>query len=194
MPKQTQFSQTYYDKANEADAFKDYAPFRYGQVESDEDLVERTTRLRKELDPILVDIVDGGIDLLFCNEDEARAFTGLDDRSEATAALADRVPRVCVTLGAEGTLIIDGDGAPQIVEGFDAQAIDTTGAGDTFAGGVLYGLTHGLTLPQSAVLGNYGAAIVVSSFGPRLAAPLGDLIDDILARPAPPVTSSEVRR
>ena len=139
-------------------------------------------------------IVDGGIDLLFCNEDEARAFTGLDDRTEAAAALADRVPRVCVTLGAEGTLIIDGDGAPQIVEGFDAQAIDTTGAGDTFAGGVLYGLTHGLTLPQSAVLGNYGAAIVVSSFGPRLATPLGDLIDDILARRAPPVTSSEVRR
>lgn len=62
MPKQTQFSQTYYDKADEADAFKDYAPFRYGQVESDEDLVERTTRLRKELDPILVDIVDGGIE------------------------------------------------------------------------------------------------------------------------------------
>ena len=107
---------------------------------------------------------------------------------------SDRVPRVCVTLGAEGTLIINGDGAPQIVEGFDAQAIDTTGAGDTFAGGVLYGLTHGLTLPQSAVLGNYGAAIVVSSFGPRLAAPLGDLIDDILARRAPPMTSSEVRR
>ena len=68
--------------------------------------------------------------------------------------------------------------------------MDTTGAGDTFAGGVLYGLANSLSLEQSAVLGNYGAALVVSAFGPRPSAPLNDLIDDILARRAPlPVAS-----
>jgi sugar/nucleoside kinase (ribokinase family) len=137
-------------------------------------------------------IVDGGVDRLFCNEDEARAFTGLDDRAAAARALADRVPRVCVTLGADGALVIDGDSAPQIVEGFAARAVDTTGAGDTFAGGVLYGLTHGLSLEQSAVLGNYGAAIVVSSFGPRPTVRLDERIDDILARRAPPTISWQV--
>ncbi|MDA0336801.1 MAG: adenosine kinase [bacterium] len=130
-------------------------------------------------------IMESGIDLLFCNEDEARAFTGLDDRAAAAGALAQRVPRVCVTLGPDGALIIDGDGRPEIVAGFATRAIDTTGAGDTFAGGVLYGLTHGLSLSQSALLGNYGAAHVVSAFGPRPTALLADHIDDILARRAP---------
>ncbi|HCL29941.1 MAG TPA: adenosine kinase [Candidatus Latescibacteria bacterium] len=135
-------------------------------------------------------LVEAGVDLLFCNEDEARAFTGLDDRVAASLALAARVARVCVTLGADGALVIDGNGTAQLVPGFPAQAVDTTGAGDTFAGGVLYGLANSLSLEQSAVLGNYGAALVVSAFGPRPSAPLNDLIDDILARRAPlPVAS-----
>jgi sugar/nucleoside kinase (ribokinase family) len=129
-------------------------------------------------------ILDDGIDLLFCNEDEAKAYTGLDDRHAAARELATRAPRVCVTLGADGALVIDGDGTPELIEGFPAHPVDTTGAGDTFAGGVLYGLTHGLTLSQSALLGNYGAAIVVSAFGPRPPV-LASQIDDILARRAP---------
>jgi len=56
------FSQTYYEKANEEEAFKDYAPFRYGQVQLDPAAEERIQALRRELDPILVDIVDGGIE------------------------------------------------------------------------------------------------------------------------------------
>lgn len=130
-------------------------------------------------------LLEPGVDLLFCNEDEARAFTGEQDREAAARALSAIVPRVCVTLGADGALVIDGDSVPQLVEGFPARAIDTTGAGDTFAGGVLFGLTHGISLAQSAVLGNYGAAIVVSAFGPRPTAPLSELIDDILLRRAP---------
>lgn len=130
-------------------------------------------------------IVARGVDLLFCNEDEARAYTGLDDRNDAAQALAALVPRVCVTLGADGALVIDGDGKTELVQGFPADAVDTTGAGDTFAGGVLYGLTHGLSLAQSAILGNYGAALVVSVFGPRPAAGLAEQVEDILARRAP---------
>jgi len=130
-------------------------------------------------------LLEGQIDLLFCNEDEARACTGLSDRAAAACALATRVPRVCVTLGADGALIIDGDNKPEYVDGFATKAVDTTGAGDTFAGGVLYGLTHGMSLGQSAVLGNYGASIVVSAFGPRPTAQLAGQVDDILARRAP---------
>ena len=57
-----QFSQTYYDKADEAVAFQDYAPFRYGRVAQDPAAISRIDALRKTLDPILVDIVDGGIE------------------------------------------------------------------------------------------------------------------------------------
>lgn len=131
-------------------------------------------------------VIDAGIDLLFCNEDEARALTGLDDREAATRALAERCGRVCVTLGPDGALVVDSGAAPEHVAGFDAHAIDTTGAGDTFAGGVLYGLSQDLPLNKAAILGNYGAAVVVSVFGPRPPAALADLVDDILRRQAPP--------
>ena len=57
-----EFSQTYYDKADEQTAFADYADYRYGKVDRDPDYLERITRARKDLDPILVDIVDGGIE------------------------------------------------------------------------------------------------------------------------------------
>jgi len=56
------FSQTYWEKANEEEAFKDYAPFRYGTATRDPAEAARIKTIRQELDPILVDIVDGGIE------------------------------------------------------------------------------------------------------------------------------------
>ncbi len=56
------FPESYYAKADEDEAFKDYAPFRYGRVEVDSDHAARIEKKRRELDPILVDIVDGGIE------------------------------------------------------------------------------------------------------------------------------------
>ncbi|HTY55937.1 MAG TPA: hydantoinase B/oxoprolinase family protein [Candidatus Binataceae bacterium] len=58
----TEFSKTYFEKADEENAFKDYAPFRYGKVKLDASDEQRIRELRKDLDPILVDIVDGGIE------------------------------------------------------------------------------------------------------------------------------------
>lgn len=144
-------------------------------------------------DPFVVDafrghfqtLIEAGVDLLFCNEDEARAFTGLEDRESAARALAGGGARVCVTLGPDGALTIEADSSMTAVTGFDAMAVDTTGAGDTFAGGVLFGLTHGLDLAASALLGNYAAAVVVSAFGPRLSVDLADQIPAILERRAP---------
>jgi hypothetical protein len=56
-----EFSKSYFEKADEEQAFKDYAPFRYGTVKR-EPADEERIRLRRDLDPILVDIVDGGIE------------------------------------------------------------------------------------------------------------------------------------
>ena len=130
-----------------------------------------------------------GVDLLFCNEEEAAVFTGLDDREEAARRLADRVSRVLVTLGAGGTLTAEGGSPPRLVPGVGTTAVDTTGAGDTFAGGVLHGLSRGLSLEEAAKLGNYAAATVVSVFGPRLTTDIGPLVEEILEDRAPaPVT------
>lgn len=57
-----EFSQTYHDKADEQTAFADYAEYRYGKVERDPTYLDRINRARRGLDPILVDIVDGGIE------------------------------------------------------------------------------------------------------------------------------------
>jgi fructokinase len=134
-------------------------------------------------------LIDSGIDLLFCNEDEAKALSGSDDRDTAVSTVAGRAASVCVTLGADGALVASPEAQSASVSGHATAAVDTTGAGDTFAGGVLFGLTHGHDLEASARLGSYAAAVVVSVFGPRLGVDLASLTDDILGDRAPaPVT------
>ena len=91
-----------------------------------------------------------------------------------------------MTLGAGGALTAEGGSPLRLVQGVEALAVDTTGAGDTFAGGVLYGLASGFSLEDSARLGNYAAAAVVSVFGPRLEIAMGPLVDEILQDRAPP--------
>ncbi|MDP6700524.1 MAG: PfkB family carbohydrate kinase, partial [Candidatus Latescibacteria bacterium] len=126
------------------------------------------------------ELVEEGVDLLFCNEEEAYAFTGTDARQAATAALSAAVPAACITCGADGAILCDKDGTVHI-PGVHVDAVDTTGAGDLFAGGALYGLSHGLSPADSARLGSYAAAQVVARFGPRLEDSLADRIDGILA-------------
>lgn len=121
-----------------------------------------------------------GVDLLFCNAEEALASTGLSDRETAGAALASQVGTAYVTCGADGALVY-ADRTPCQVPGIPVQAIDTNGAGDLFAGGVLYGLSHGYSPLDAARLGCYAAAQVVTRFGPRLEQSLADRIDSILS-------------
>ena len=131
---------------------------------------------RARFDALLQD----GVDLLFCNEEEALASTGTSDRETAGAALASQVGTTYVTCGADGALVYAA-GAHDQVPGVPVQAIDTNGAGDLFAGGVLYGLSHGYSPLDAARLGCYAAAQVVTRFGPRLEQSLADRIDHILS-------------
>ena len=124
------------------------------------------------------------VDLLLCNEDEACALTGEDERSSACRALARSATRVCVTCGADGACLLDGgDERLEHVDAFPVEAVDTTGAGDAFAGGVLFGLTHGHSLRDAAMLGSYAAAEVVSAYGPRLERSLTADVPEILKGP-----------
>ena len=124
---------------------------------------------------------DRGVDLLFCNEEEARAYTGQAERETACRSLAADVGTSCVTCGAEGAILY-AQGRRIQIPGFRVEAVDTTGAGDLFAGGVLFGITNGFSLEKAGKLGSYAAAQVVAQYGPRLRHPLGDEIGSILAR------------
>lgn len=120
-------------------------------------------------------LIEGGVDLLFCNDVEARAWTGVDGIDDACGALAGQVSRFAVTCGADGARVHDGERQHQ-VEGIKVKAIDTNGAGDAFAGAFLYGLTHGHDTVRSGRLANFAASRVVSRYGPRLE---GSLEDDV---------------
>ncbi|MFH1574148.1 MAG: adenosine kinase [Acidobacteriota bacterium] len=128
-----------------------------------------------------VALVEKGVDLLFCNEEEARAYTGHTDPETACRALAAAVGTSCVTCGAEGAIFYAQDRRIQI-PGVQIEAVDTTGAGDLFAGGVLFGITHGFSLEEAGKLGSHAAAQVVAQYGPRLQRSLREEIGAILAR------------
>ncbi len=117
----------------------------------------------------LKEVVGDGVDLLFCNEEEAMTFTGTATTGDAFQALKAIAQEFVVTRGAEGALVWDGSGVIEI-EPVPTKAIDTNGAGDLFAGAFLYGLTHGLSHAQAGRLASHAASAVVSKFGPRLEA------------------------
>lgn len=115
----------------------------------------------------LKSVIGDGIELIFCNKDEALAFTGAADLSEAAESLKPYAKTFAITDGAKGATIFDGNSLLQ-VSGFKAKAIDTNGAGDMFAGAFLYAITSGASYSKAAELANQAAAMVVERFGPRL--------------------------
>jgi len=102
----------------------------------------------------LGELVDSYVDILLANEDEARAFTGLDDEHEALQALAERAEYAVLKIGKRGSLIAHQSDIVTISARGDGSAIDTTGAGDLWASGFLYGLVNGLSLESSGELGS----------------------------------------
>ena len=121
-------------------------------------------------------LIDGGvIDVLFANEDEATTFTGREDFDDAIADLADRVPLVTVTRGAAGA-VVAGDGSTVEVPAGPVEKVeDTTGAGDLYAAGFLFGLARGADGETCARLGALAAAEVISHLGARPQADLAAL-------------------
>ena len=112
-------------------------------------------------------VVNDFCDLVFCNADEVKQFfeaTSLEACAEQLKLLVDMA---YITDGANGCTVVTRDGTVH-VPGFKINALDTVGAGDAFAGGVLYGLTNGLTPTQSARWGNYFASRIVEVQGARL--------------------------
>ena len=118
--------------------------------------------------PLLQEIVPQYVDILFCNASEAEAFTGEEPRA-AIRSLAGLVDTVAITLGKEGALIGHQADVFQ-VEAEGGKPIDTTGAGDNFAAGFLYGLSVGATWEQAARIGSCLAGEVIRVIGPQIPA------------------------
>ncbi len=117
----------------------------------------------------LKDMLGTQIDLLFCNETEAKTWAETESIDTAVTELR-RVSRTfAITLGSEGSLVYDGAELHRI-EPHRVTAIDTNGAGDMYAGAFLYAITHGYSYAQAGELASVASAQVVAQYGPRLAA------------------------
>ena len=115
----------------------------------------------------MVSVVGTGVDLLFCNEEEAMLYTQKDNLTEAKEALKKVAKKFVITLGENGALIFDGDTFIN-VDPYAVQAIDTNGAGDLFAGAFIYGITNGKSYADAGKLASLASSKVVTQFGPRL--------------------------
>ena len=112
-------------------------------------------------------ILNKGIDILFCNEEEALLYSGSTEIGHALNFLLELSSLVIVTRGSKGSLIVS-NGEKIKIDPYPADALDTVGAGDTFAGTFLYGINNNLSLRKSGDLASAMSSKVVSKLGPRL--------------------------
>ncbi|MEM7092465.1 MAG: adenosine kinase [Actinomycetota bacterium] len=122
-------------------------------------------------------LLDGEIDILFGNEEELLALTKASSHDEAIEAVRGRCEILCATMGENGSVIVTADETIQIPVVPVDDVVDTTGAGDQYAAGVLFGLARGMGLAESGMLGSKAAAEVIAHLGPRPEIALSELLD-----------------
>jgi hypothetical protein len=114
-----------------------------------------------------LDVVLEKSDLIFCNELEAKTYANTHSVNEAFNVLTSKFKNIAMTMGAEGSLVKWDDQVYEI-PAYKTKAIDTTGAGDMYAAGFMYGITHANNPVKAGHLGSISASKVVSQYGARL--------------------------
>ena len=115
----------------------------------------------------VTDMVGDGVDLLFCNEQEAMTWTGLASIEDALSALSNTARQWVCTRGKDGASVFDGQTRID-VPGRIATPVDTNGAGDMFAGAFLFGQASGWDFERSARFGVHTSGYLITQYGPRL--------------------------
>ncbi len=166
------------------DVFKDFdILYIEGYLITDFLLVEKTCRIAREQNMTIAldlasynvveehlnefkSIVKSYVDILFANEDEAGMFTGLGPQKALEKMSEDTLISVVKT-GASGSLLRKGE-ETVIVKPLPVKCIDTTGAGDLYACGFLYGFAKNLGLEKCGILGSVMAGNVIETMGPKI--------------------------
>lgn len=123
----------------------------------------------------LLGFIENQVDLLFANEAEVTALFETDDFDVAVAALRERVTLAAVTRSEKGSVILSKGERLTVAAEPVEKVVDTTGAGDQYAAGFMFGLSRGRPLQQCGKLASLAAAEVISHYGPRPQVSLQDL-------------------
>jgi sugar/nucleoside kinase (ribokinase family) len=121
-------------------------------------------------------LIEDHVDILFANEAEIASLTESQDFEASAEAIKGRCEVAVLTRGAKGAVILSQGERFEVSAEPVSKVVDTTGAGDLFAAGFLYGYTHGYGPSDSARLGSIAAAEVISHLGARPATSLRELI------------------
>jgi sugar/nucleoside kinase (ribokinase family) len=114
-----------------------------------------------------LDLIKGEVDILFANEHELEALFGLTNFDAGVAEARKHVEIAAVTRSAKGSVLTRGEEVVSVAAAPVHRVVDTTGAGDLYAAGVLHGLTAGLPLVECGRLGSLAAAEIISHYGGR---------------------------
>jgi sugar/nucleoside kinase (ribokinase family) len=122
-----------------------------------------------------IDLLNSSADMVFCNEAELKSLFQVGDIREAQSFIADTISCLACTCAERGAYLFQGSSIREISTD-EVNVIDTTGAGDNFAAGFLYGLAQNFTLEKCATFGNLIAAEVLKVYGPRIEKSLKTLV------------------
>ncbi len=122
------------------------------------------------------DLVDHHVDILFANESEIMSLYQVGTFEDALEQVRNRCEIAALTRSAKGSVVMSGAELHIIEAAPVERVVDTTGAGDLYAAGFLYGYTQGLGLAESGRIASIAAAEIISHFGARPAVQLRDLI------------------
>ena len=122
-------------------------------------------------------LVADQVDVLFANEEEALALYDVTTLDEVIELVRSDVDITAITCGPRGSLVVHGDEVIQVAAHPVPKVVDTTGAGDLYAAGFLFGLTSGRPLDACGRLGSVAASAVLGHTGPRPGLSLAQTID-----------------
>ena len=114
-----------------------------------------------------VGLIRDDVDILFGNADELCSLYQLDSTDAAIAAVRAQCELAAITVGKDGSVIVSADEVIRVPAEPVARVLDTTGAGDLYAAGFLFGYTRGRPLAECGRLGSIAASEVISHVGPR---------------------------
>lgn len=123
----------------------------------------------------LLGFIESQVDLLFANESELLALFETDNFDVASEALRTRCDLAAVTRSDKGSVILSQGERIAVAAEPVQKVVDTTGAGDQYAAGFMFGLSRGRALQQCGKLASLAAAEVISHYGPRPQVSLADL-------------------